>query len=395
MNKTNSTKRILINAVNLTGAGARSIGLSLIPNLVRLHPQWHFCILVPDEEEFRSLPLFDNAEILFEKRRRVVNNDILRLWEIFWQIPRLAEKKKAKVCLTLGDINPAGLPCPGVVFVQQALLAYEQKEHPGVQTWPWGKRLCMQKLFSYTVRSSEAVIVQSAVMAQRLHQKYKIPLRKIQIIRQPVPQALREAALAAAPNQVMAGHKNNIKLLFLAKAYPHKNHAILAAVAQELRRRDLAGQVRIYTTIEGEAEARLAKEVLQNHGDVITNLGALKATEVAGAFKAASALFLPTLIESYGLIYLEAMTFGLPILTSDRDFAREMCRDQAIYFDPHDPLSIVDAIQNLPAFRKGHQVKNNATAGAGRFPSDWKQVARGFMNVVQQALAEKERGLTP
>lgn len=380
---------MLINAVNLTGAGARAIGLSLIPELVRCHPQWDFCLLVPDDPAFRSLPCPGQVEMLFRKRWSGLGRDLVRLWELFRSIPKMAEKKQARICLTLGDITPAGLPCPGVVFVQQALLAYNPWELSEVQTWSRGKQLFLQKLFSYTVKSAAAVIVQSDVMARRLHQKYKIPSRKIRIIRQPVPQALKAAATAAVPNQAMAQNGKSVKLLFLAQGYPHKNHAILGAVARELRRRDLAGRVHIFTTTSGVGPAPGASP---EDGDVITNLGTLAAEEVAGAFQAASALFLPTLLESYGLIYLEAMTFGLPILTSDRDFAREMCRDQALYFDPRDPRSIVDAIQNFTAMSIDRPIKNNPQAGPGRFPPDWEQAAREFMQVVEQVLAEKESG---
>ena len=59
---------------------------------------------------------------------------------------------------------------------------------------------------------------------------------------------------------------------------------------------------------------------------------------------------MPTLVESFGLIYLEALMFRLPILTSDRDFAHWMCRDLALYFDPMDPVSIVNTIEATQSF---------------------------------------------
>lgn len=56
------------------------------------------------------------------------------------------------------------------------------------------------------------------------------------------------------------------------------------------------------------------------------------------------------------------MHFGLPILTSDLDFAREVCGDAALYFDPWSPESLKGAIlrlKNHPDLRdnlveKGH-----------------------------------------
>jgi glycosyltransferase involved in cell wall biosynthesis len=385
-------ERVLINAVNVTGAGARSISLSLIPELVQANPQWCFIVLVPDDEAFRKMPAAENAEILFHQRGRGWCNDVIRLWEIVWSVPHCAKGKKAQVCLTLGDINPAGLPCAGVIFVQQALLAYSRRELAGSRTWSFVKQLIAPVVFSCTVRSAEAVIVQTPVMAGRLSAKYTIPLRKLRVIGQPVPQALRDAALTAVPNPVMSRYVKRTRLFFPARGYPHKNHAILPAVARELRGRGIADNVHIFTTLGAVGDDRLMQEAINGHGDVITNLGALTVREVAGAYRAASAMFLPTLIESYGLIYLEAMYFGLPILTSDRDFAREMCRDQASYFDPQQPVLIVDAIERLMASLEKPPAQKTNPAGIERFPAGWKQVADQFANVLQSAMAGKSAG---
>lgn len=41
------------------------------------------------------------------------------------------------------------------------------------------------------------------------------------------------------------------------------------------------------------------------------------------------------------------MAFGVPILTSDRDFARVLCGDAAEYFEPHDAASMSRAIRRV------------------------------------------------
>ena len=45
---------------------------------------------------------------------------------------------------------------------------------------------------------------------------------------------------------------------------------------------------------------------------------------------------LPSLLESYSGAYVEAMSFGVPIVTSDRDFAREVCDGRLVaVYQPH------------------------------------------------------------
>ena len=48
-----------------------------------------------------------------------------------------------------------------------------------------------------------------------------------------------------------------------------------------------------------------------------------------------------------GLVYLEAMNAGLPILTSDRDFAHHMCGKIARYSRSPSPQTIAQSIEDF------------------------------------------------
>jgi hypothetical protein len=61
--------RILVNAVNLTGAGARTIGFSHVPALVRTMSHSDFVVLLPDQEPFNTINFPANVTVLFSKRK--------------------------------------------------------------------------------------------------------------------------------------------------------------------------------------------------------------------------------------------------------------------------------------------------------------------------------------
>ena len=56
------------------------------------------------------------------------------------------------------------------------------------------------------------------------------------------------------------------------------------------------------------------------------------------------ALLMPTLLESFSIVYLEAMYYRLPILTSEMWFAKAVCGDAAMFFDPFDAEDILHSI---------------------------------------------------
>ncbi|MDQ3222880.1 MAG: glycosyltransferase, partial [Gemmatimonadota bacterium] len=213
-----------------------------------------------------------------------------------------------------------------------------------------------------------------------------IPRAKTYVIPQPVPQHIAQGSGGYGRSPLGACRKP-IRLLFLAAHYPHKNHRILPRVVREIRDRGLADTIHIFVTLGDRAPPAL-QEALAACTDVVSDVGCLHPGSVSDALTDASALFLPTLVESYGLIYLEAMACGRPILTSDRDFARWMCRDVAGYFDPLSERSIVDAIVGLPTLVAETDIRARGTARLRELPLDWQRVGVRFAEVLGLPLGQ-------
>lgn len=362
-----------VSAANLVGSGALSLGVSLLPELARRLDA--SCVIeAPDVPAMRACFSGAVAEVVFAERP-AGSNELARLKDLFVRIPREVRRRGSRVCVTMGDIGPIRLACPHVIFCQQALLVYDG----GFGTWSALKKAWLTRHFSASARASSACIVQTPVMARRLAERYAIDPERIHVIPQPAPSYTLQNIASAEPNAEMARCPKPVKLLFLAAYYPLKNHRILIPLAEELRRRGKDADVQIFLTLDPKESVL---EELQGCGDVVTNLGRLPAEQVAGALKAADALFLPTLLESYGLVYLEALAAGKPVLTSDRDFARHMCGEFGIYFDPFSPQSIADALERLP--EKG--ALEGVQAHLAQFAPDWGWVADEFVRVIRAAI---------
>jgi len=76
------------------------------------------------------------------------------------------------------------------------------------------------------------------------------------------------------------------------------------------------------------------------------------------------------------------MHFGIPIVTSDRDFARSVCGDAAIYIDPLDGENIIAALE---ALRNSGKLRAQLVA-SGRdiavAQPNWSQVVEVLMKDV-------------
>jgi glycosyltransferase involved in cell wall biosynthesis len=73
-------------------------------------------------------------------------------------------------------------------------------------------------------------------------------------------------------------------------------------------------------------------------------LGRVTDNELIGLYRGALFLAMPSLYEGFGLPLVEAMTFGVPSLTSSVSSMPEIAGESAIYVDPYDIDSIADGL---------------------------------------------------
>ena len=150
--------------------------------------------------------------------------------------------------------------------------------------------------------------------------------------------------------------EKRFRLFVLARYYTHKNLETIVDCFDQYR--DQLHNVEAVLTITPQqhpAAATLLRAIRKkNLTTLIVTLGEVPQSSLPALYAQMDGLLLPTLLESFSGTYLEAMKFGMPILTSDRDFARATCEDAALYFDPLCPQSMRDVIIKLrdnPALR--------------------------------------------
>jgi len=105
-------------------------------------------------------------------------------------------------------------------------------------------------------------------------------------------------------------------------------------------------------------------------------------------YNRASALYLPTLYEGFGLPFVEAMACGTAVVTTRRGSPLEVCDDAAAYVDdPMDAAEHAELLRRLledDEFRTG--LERRGLARARQF--SWEKTARNYLRVYEDVLYE-------
>ena len=378
--------RVLLNGINAVSAGGSNVVKNIVQGLLEVAPDIIFDIILPLDRGYNHLISKRNINIHLVPRHR--NQTTERFIDLYFNIKRWCKIYKSDLCFTLGDIGPIKLDIPHLVLLQQAMIVYPDGDYELL--WPLKERLKFmftRKYYDKMSKHIDMITVQSPVMAQRVHKLYGIDENKIRVILSALPVEEKSETRSYLPNSTMMKANKNNRLLFLSAGYPHKNHIILPAIAKEIKKRKLTNETHIFITLNpNDKFNKKLLRIVEHYSDCITNLGHLEKNQIPGAYTAATALFIPTLVESFGLIYLEAMRYNCPIITSDRDFSRWICGDLAMYFDPLDATSIVDTIEEFidksPLVEYNERVLQRLSC----FPISWNEVAKEYLKIINMLI---------
>lgn len=148
---------------------------------------------------------------------------------------------------------------------------------------------------------------------------------------------------ASSPTRLAEKEEGEFRFLTLSAWYPHKHLAVIPRVVRKL---PLAVRQRVrfvLTLPEEDFAAHFSGEDRRN----IINVGPVPIEQGPSLYRECDAMILPTLLECFSASYAEAMAMERPIVTSDLGFARTVCDDAALYFDPMDPADIAARICTL------------------------------------------------
>ncbi|MFD2532963.1 glycosyltransferase [Gracilimonas halophila] len=330
---------ILINGLNAKSGGGKSILVNYLSILSKKNKTDKYFVLTPSNVDYSQ---FENHFIEIIQLNKLYSNLVIYPIVYTWVLPRLLRHQNIDVVLNLADI-------PIKTTVKQIFLFdWPYAVYPDSQVWDLmnikSKIIRRSKLFLFKAYSGyvDIFISQTRTIKERLSNIYGFD--NITIIPNGVSEDNIDGGVYNDFNLPMGD-----KLLYLTYYYPHKNLEVLLPLAVRIKKHNLP--YKIITTIDstqGKGAKYFLDEISKKRlEDVIINIGSVEMKHVSSLYKQCDGLLMPTLLETYGLPYVEAMYNDVAILTSDLDFARDVCGNAAEYFIPTNSKSIFDSIEKV------------------------------------------------
>jgi glycosyltransferase involved in cell wall biosynthesis len=379
--------KVLVNGVNLKVGGGVTVIFNFLKCLID-YTEYHdheFHVIVPSGIGYEK---FDVKPVSIEIMPESMKSPLKRLWlDHTWLKKRILEINP-DVVFTMGNIGVPSHKPQGILFMYPYVIYPNDKQVWKLLGFKTGFEKKLRNLiFKSRLQYGDIIFPQTKTSEQRLHKYYPNQIKKTKVI----PTAYSK--IDSGENGLFFFNKesNCHYLLALSKYYKHKNLEILIDVAKLIK--DKEEKIKIITTVEGD-QGPGSQEFLdsidnQNLSDIIINIGKIPFEHVPALYEQVDGLILPTLLESFSATYVDSMMLKVPIFTSDRDFAKDVCNDAAFYFDPMDSSSIFNTI--VSAFKDKNLVQKKLEKGYNRaisFPS-WYEVTGMFISELEKMVDEK------
>ena len=193
---------------------------------------------------------------------------------------------------------------------------------------------------------ADRVLVTSHYQAQVAHREYGVPADRLDVVPEPIDVERWRADLERARRREHPGPV----VLCVARMYPRKR--IVDLLEAGARMRDVVPGLEI--RIVGDGPERAAVEARCRElglAETARLLGDVSRDELVEEYANADCFCLPSVQEGFGIVFLEAMTAGLPVVACRAAAIPEVVLDgrTGVLVPPRDPEALARALGDLLA----------------------------------------------
>lgn len=183
------------------------------------------------------------------------------------------------------------------------------------------------------------IFVETEIMKQRIMKVLRIDEGKVFLVPPSASNYLSPQGLVNTLEK---------RVLLLSGNFPHKNLWRLYEIAVELKKMNYALKFVVSLSAEewrsGLKQSQVDENIVREYFEFI---GIINQKDISKAYEGIDVLLMLSDLESFSNNHMEAWKAGVPQVVSDRDFARNICKDSAVYIEPHDPKQVAYALRDL------------------------------------------------
>lgn len=203
------------------------------------------------------------------------------------------------------------------------------------------------------VKHSDLVVVPSHYTARKITEYYQVKAEKIVVI----PLGIDLAFWESLQKETHRFSKNNIEFLCVARQYPRKGIPDLLKAFQKVAH----AQRSVHLTVVGGGpqlkQNRLLADQLKISSKVAFTGDLANQRQLAEYYRKADIFCLPSFHETFGLVFLEAMFFSLPIVAYASTAVPEVVGEQCGFLCP--PGDIDCLSQKLITLAQNEQLRKS------------------------------------
>jgi len=192
--------------------------------------------------------------------------------------------------------------------------------------------------------------------------------------------------------EIQQNSRGAIRCLYVSNALPYKHQWHVIEAVARLRERGYDLLLDLVGGGEGAAQNRLLAKLKERDPKqlFVTQQAFVPQHTLPALLSSADLFIFASSCENMPNTLVEAMAAGLPIACSDRGPMPEVLKDGGVYFDPENPDSIANAIENLLLHpKKCQQLAARARELASQY--SWRRCAEEtFSFIVQTALQARD-----
>ncbi len=352
------------------------VALELVKALQRLDTPHEYVVFVKPDEHI-CLTDSSNCKVV------TIPGTNYATWEQV-QLPMYAQRHRIDVLHCTANTAPLWPRVP-LILTLHDLIFMDKIQGPNTQTaYQRFGNMYRRWLVPQVVKKCQKVVTVSHYEKERIIKTLQLPTQAVEVVYNGVSNRF-----STPPNMdEQLRVKERFKLpdrffFFLGNTDPKKNMpTVLKAFAQ------LSDSISDVKLVIADTSSAVVEAILNTIGrkDLLSHLvltGYISEQDIAAVYHQSEVFLYPSLNEGFGLPILEAMTCGVPVVTSNVTSMPEVAGDAAILVDPTNADDITAAMKkallDLPLRQKmiGEGLKRPALF-------TWEQTARSMLNIYEQ-----------